>query len=116
MVKDQEGTNIWRKSVLQKGPKFAVTRKNHPVKEYISTTTLAGVQAGEFNGVDCSGLHYEVIRILNTYTNKPKHTNITKAEHLVLENFRKDKDHSIVIADKGVAPVVMEKNRIYHKI
>ena len=37
------------------------------------------------------------------------HTNITKSEHLALENLRKDKDHIIVTADKGVALVVMDK-------
>ena len=37
------------------------------------------------------------------------HINITKAEHLALENLRKDKDHIIVTADKGVAVVVMDK-------
>ena len=36
-------------------------------------------------------------------------SNITKAEHLALENLRKDKDHTIVTADKGVALVVMGK-------
>ena len=41
------------------------------------------------------------------------YTNITKSEHLVLENLRKDKDHIIVTADKGVALVVMEKKKEY---
>ena len=35
------------KSLLQKGPKFAVTPAKIPVKEYISTTNVAAVQAGE---------------------------------------------------------------------
>ena len=102
------------KSLLQKGLKFAVTPANIPIKEYI-TTTVAGVQAGEFNGVDCSGLYHDVNRIHNTYTNKPIHTNITKAEHLALENLRKDKDHIIVTADKGVALVVMDKTEYITK-
>ena len=59
--------------------------------------------------MDCSGLYYDVNRILNTFTNKPIHTNITKAEHLALENLRKDKDCIIVTADKGVALVVMDR-------
>ena len=65
------------KSLLQKGPKFAVTPATMPIKEYISTTTVAALQEGELNGVDCSGLYHDVNRILNTYTNKPIHTNIT---------------------------------------
>ena len=77
------------KALLQKGPKFAVTPATIPIKEYISTTTVAALQAGEPNGVDCSGLYHDVNRILNTFTNKPIHTNITKSEHLALENLRK---------------------------
>ena len=37
------------------------------------------------------------------------HTNITKSDHLGLENLKKDKDCIIVTADKGVALVVMDK-------
>ena len=88
---------------------FAVTTATIPIKEYISTTTVAALQTGELNGVDCSGLCHDVNRILNTFTNKPIHTNITEAEHLALKNLRKDKDYIIVTADKGVALVVMEK-------
>ena len=90
------------------GPKFAVTPSTIPIKEYISNTTVGALQAGELNGVDCSGLYHDVNRILNTFTNKPIHTNITKAEHLALEILRKDKDHIIVTADKGVTLVVMD--------
>ena len=52
------------RSLLQKGPKFAVSPATIPIKEYI-TTTVAALQAGELNGVDCSGLYHDVNRILN---------------------------------------------------
>ena len=58
------------KSLLQKGPKFAVISATIPIKEYISTITVAALQAGEINGVDCSGLYHDANRILNTFTNK----------------------------------------------
>ena len=45
---------------------------------------MAALQAGELNGDDCSSLYHYVNRIPNSYTNKPIHTNITKAEHLAL--------------------------------
>ena len=102
-------------SLLQKGPKFAVTPATIPIKEYISTTTVAALQACELNGVDCSSLYHDVSRILNTFTNKPTHTNITKSEHLALENLRKDKDCIIVTANKGVALVVMDKTEYITK-
>ena len=103
------------KSLLQKGPKFAVTPATIPIKEYISTTTVAAHQAGKLNGVDCSGLYHDVTRILNTFTNKPIHANITKSEHLALENLRKDKDCIIVTVDKGVALIVMDKTEYITK-
>ena len=98
------------KSFLQKGPTFAVTPATFHIKEDISTTTVAAVQAGELNGVDCS-----VNRFLDTYTNKLIYNNITKAEHLALENLRKDKDCIIIAADKGVVLVVMDKTEYITK-
>ena len=94
---------------------FAVTPPTIPIKEYISTTTMAALQAGELNGVDCSGLYHDVSRVCNTFTNKPIHTYITKSEHLTLEDLRKDKDHIIVTADKGVALVVIDKTKYITK-
>ena len=43
------------------------------------------------------------------------HTNITKAEHLALENLRKGKDCIIVTAEKSVALVVMDKTEYITK-
>ena len=103
------------KSLLEKGLKFAVTLATILIKEYISTTTVGALQAGELNGVDCSGLYHDVSRILSTFTNKPIHTNITKSEHLALENLKKEKDHIIVTADRGVALVVMDKTKYITK-
>ena len=76
---------------------------------------MAALQTDEVYGVDCSGLYHDINSILNTYTNKPIHTNITKAEHLALENLRKDGDHIIVTADKCVALVVMDKTEYITK-
>ena len=76
---------------------------------------MAAIQAGELNGVDCNDLYHDANRILNTYTNKPMHTNISKAEYAALENLRKDKGHIIVTADKGVALAVMDKTEYITK-
>ena len=80
----KKALTLEEKSLLQKGPKFAVTPAAILIKEYISTTTVTAHQAGKLNSVDCSGLYYDVNRILNSYTNKLIHKNITKAEHLAL--------------------------------
>ena len=97
------------KSLLQKGPKFAITPATIPIKEYMSITTVVALQVVQLNGVDCSGLYHDVNRILNTFTNEPIHTNITKSKHLAIKYLRKDKDHIIVTADKGMALIVMHK-------
>ena len=76
---------------------------------------MAALQAGELNGEDCSGINHDFNRILNTDTNKPINTNITKLEHLALENLKKDKGCIIVTADKGVALVVMDKTKYITK-
>ena len=94
---------------------MAVTSATIPIKEYIPTTTVAALQAGELNGVDCSGHYHDVKRILNTYTNKSIHTNITKAKYLKLENLRKDSDYITVTDAKGVALVVMDKTEYITK-
>ena len=103
------------KPLLQKGPKFSVTLATIPVKEYTSTTTGAALKVGELNIVDCSSLYHDVNRILNTYTNKPIHTNITKAEHLALENLWKLKDCIFVTAGKGAAMDVINKTEYITK-
>ena len=92
-----------------------VTPATLPIKEYISTTTVAVLQADELKGIQCSGLYHDVNRIINAYINKLMYINITKAEHLALENLKKDKDHIIVTADKGVALVVMDKTEYITK-
>ena len=76
---------------------------------------MAAFQVGELDGVDCSDPYHDANRMLNTFTNKPIHTNITKSEHLALENLGKDKDHIIVTADNGVALVVMDKTEYITK-
>ena len=76
---------------------------------------MAALKACELNSVDCSCFYHEVNRILNTYTNKPIHININKAEYLAIENLRKDKDHIIVTAEKGVALVVLDKTEYLTK-
>ena len=47
------------RSLLHKGPTFERTPATISLKEYISTTTVAALQAGELNGVDCSGLYHD---------------------------------------------------------
>ena len=76
---------------------------------------MAALQAVELNGVVCGGLYHDVNRIFNTYTNESIHTNITKSDHLSLENLMKDKNYIIVTSDKGVALVVMDKTEYITK-
>ena len=115
-----DSSNIQDKWVINlfttERPKICSYPSNHPLKEYISTTTVAVLQAGELNGVDCSGLYHDANGILNTFANKSIHKNIKKSEYLALENLRKDKDHIIVTAHKGVALVVTDKTRYIQNV
>ena len=52
------------KSLLQKGPKFAVAPAAIPIKECISSTAMAALKVDVLNGVDCSGLYHDVNRFL----------------------------------------------------
>ena len=70
---------------------------------------MAAVQEDQLRSVDCSGLYHNVSRLINTCINKPILTNTTKAEHLALENLRKDKDCIIITVDKGVDLIVIDK-------
>ena len=63
--------------------------------------------------MECSGLYHDVNRILNTFSNKLICAHIIKTEYVAFENIRKDKDHIIVTADKGVALVVINDKTEY---
>ena len=110
----QEGTNTWRNTFTTERPKMCSYPSNHPHQRihhyYCGSSPDRWMQ-----WFDCSGLYHNVSRILNKYTNKAMHTNITKSDHLALENLRKDKDHIIVTADKGVALVVRDKTEYITK-
>ena len=112
----QEGTTPQEKSLLQKDQYLQLPQQPSPSKNTSPPSSVEAHQAGELIGVACSGLYHDVNRILNTYTNKPIHTNITKAEHITLENLRKDKDFFIVTADRGVAQIVMDNTESITKV
>ena len=58
---------------------------------------------------------HDVNRIIKTYINTPMDKNISKAEHLALENLRKDMG-CIIITTKKCGPGCNGQNGLHYKI
>jgi hypothetical protein len=78
--KSKKELTVHERSILSKGPKYAVTPKSIPVMDYIAATSVAGLQAGESSGVDTSGMYHEVGKLLTHYNSKPIKQNISGNE------------------------------------
>ena len=103
------------KTLLQKGPKFAISPPSTPEIDYIAATKHICDSLGENNLVgktDCMEYYAKVKDVLTKFTNKPKviASNITKEEKEPIHNLRKYDSHMVPTAEKGVAPVVIDKD------
>ena len=104
-------------SLLQKGPKFAVSSPKVPLTEYVAVTKRICNELGEnTTGKDCTEIYQKTKEILQHYKNKKGHThNITKKEWEAIKTLREDASHMVLTADKGVALVVMDKSQYIDK-
>ena len=93
-----------QKSVLAKGPNYAITPKHLPKIDYITAIETISTKLKE---QDTMELRAEVNSILRKGI-APK-SNLTKQERIGLAELKKDQDRIILTADKGVALVVMDK-------
>ena len=102
-----------KQSLLQKGPKFAVSSSRVPLTEYIVVTKKISDELGEdTTGKDCTEIYQKTREILQHYKKKKSHTcNITKEEREAIKTLRKDASCVVLTADKGVALVVMDKSQ-----
>ena len=88
------------------GPKFVITPRETPVKEYIAATEQACLKIeqgkqGEFR--------VEVKRLLKRDQNNKKQTNVSKEELKAMKELKLDTNRLILTVDKGVALVVLDK-------
>ena len=92
------------RSVLAKGPNFAVTPRQPPNLEYITAIEAACTKLSQ---QDAGELRADVNRVLrSSYAPKP---NLTKAQNLALRELKRDRDRIVLTADKGVAMVIIDR-------
>ena len=99
-----------QRSLLEKGPNFAISPNNIPNLDYITAIETVCSKLKEDNMAELRG---EINGILKK-GNIPK-PNLNKEERIVLNQLRKDKDRVILTADKGIAMVVLDKEDYNNK-
>ena len=101
-------------SLLARGPNFAITPRSLPYGEYITVVEQACLNLEPHNAEE---LRAEIRGALR-HAHNPRKT-ITKEEAQALAELRKDHTRVTLIADKGVALVVMDRadyNNKSHKL
>ena len=105
-------------SLLQKGPKFAVSSSKVPLTEYIAVTKRICDELSENTaGRDCTEIYQKTKEVLQHFKDKkgPTH-NITKTGEGGHQNPQgRLLSCTVLTADKGVALVVMDKSQYIEK-
>ena len=96
--------------LLSHGPNYAMVPKNPPIMEYIATIEKACTSLQPCKAEELSGEVKANIKKM-----QPPKYNLTKKEHKVLEELRKDKTRMILTTDKGVSIVVLDKEEYIKK-
>ena len=99
-----------QRSVLAKGPNFAVTPRQPPNLEYITAIEAACTKLSQ---QDAEELRANINRVLRS--SLPPKPNLTKAQNAALRELKRDRDCIVLTADKGVAMVVMDKQDCINK-
>ena len=109
---------IFLQSILQKGPKFAVSSSKVPITKYIAVTKRICDELGEnTTGKDCTEIYQKTKEVLQHFKEKKGPArNITKQEKEAIKTLREDSSWIVLTVDKGVALVVMDKNQYIEKM
>ena len=99
-----------QRSVLAKGPNFVVTPRQPPNLEYITAIEAACTKLSQ---QDAEELRADINRVLRS--SHPPKPNLTKAQNLALRELKRDRDHIVLTADKGVAMVIMDRQDYINK-
>ena len=99
-----------QRSVLAKGPNFAVTPRQPPNLEYITAIEAACTKLSQ---QDAEELRANINRVLRS--SHPPKPNLTRAQNAALRELKGDRDCIVLTADKGVAMVVMDKQDYINK-
>ena len=99
-----------QRSVLVKGPNFVVTPRHPPNLEYIMAFEAVCTKLGQ---QDAEELMTEINRVLrSSHLSKP---NLTKAQSQGIRELKRDRDHIVLTAGKGVAMVIMDRQDYINK-
>jgi hypothetical protein len=98
--------------VLSRGLKFAVTPREVPTYDIITSTEEACYRIKDSK--IAQSLRSEVVKALKSA--HPPKSNISKEERLALKSLREDKNIEILPADKGCATVVLNKSEYTTKM
>ena len=93
------------RSLLEKGPKFALTPRTIPVKDIVSEVEAAIVRLPD----DSKDAIRTTTASLLHRARLPPHRNITKAELRALKSLKDDHERVIMKADNGNCSVVVDK-------
>ena len=96
--------------MLEKGPNFAISPNNIPNLDYI---TAIETVCSKLKEEDAAELRGEINGILKK--GKIPKPNLDKDERTALHQLRKDKDRVILMVDKGVTMVVLDKEDYINK-
>ena len=96
--------------VLAKGPNFAVSPRQPPNIKYITAKEAACTKLSQ---QDAEELRPDINRVLRS--SHPPKPNLTKAQNLALRELKRDRDHIVLTADKGVAMVIMDRQDYINK-
>ena len=99
-----------QKSVLVKGPNFAISPNNIPNLEYI---TAIETMCPKLREEDASELRANINALLRK--EKAPKPNLNKQERIGLKQLKKDQDRVILTADKGIALVVLDREDYINK-
>ena len=99
-----------QRSVLAKGPNFAVTPRQPPNLEYITAIEAACTRLSQ---QDAEELRADINRVLRS--SHPPKPNLTKNQMSALRELKKHRDRIVLTADKGVAMVVMDRQDYINK-
>ena len=99
-----------QRSVLAKGPNFAVTPRHPPNLEYITTIEAA---CSMLSQQDAEELRADINWVLRS--SHPPKPNLTKAQNSAIRELKRDRDRIVLTADKGVAMIIMDRQDYIRK-
>ena len=99
-----------QRSVLAKGPNYAVTPRQPPNLEYITAIEAACTKLSQ---QDAEELRADINRVLRS--SHPPKPNLTKAQTAAIRELKRDRDRIVLTADKGVAMVIMDRQDYNNK-